>query len=85
MYEFSLFQFEIHFRRRFDSKKDFTKVGFASTIAEAKKLRKVTGDLIVHAETHEVVKSRVWLWDFELKDPNCYAQKAIKNAIDKAY
>lgn len=70
--------YEVHFRRHLDSKEDFvcTAKGIL-TLAEARKKRRVSGDLVVHRGTHEIVMSEEWLWEWEKKDPHSYARKAI--------
>lgn len=73
--------YEVHYRRYYNTRTDFTLIGQAYTVAEAKKLRCVSGDLVINAVTGEVVKNKVWLFGWEIKDPNCYAQKAIRDSI----
>ncbi len=51
---------------------------FTLTAAAAK--RGASGDLVVHQDTGLVVASEEWLWDWEKKDPNSYAHKAVTNA-----
>lgn len=70
--------FEIHFRRNYDTPKDFSKVGTCNTLEEAKALRAVSGDLVVDALTGDIVTDTGWLWDWELQDEASYAQRAIK-------
>jgi len=41
----------------------------------AKAARKVNGDIVVYANTIIPVKSEDWLWDYEVKDMNCYARR----------
>jgi hypothetical protein len=73
--------YEIHFRRSFNSKTDYTVIARnIDTLEEAEKLRVVSGDLVVWADTHEVVKDPAWLFDWERKDPNSYAMRAMRAA-----
>mgnify|MGYP007017461403 CR=1 FL=1 len=39
--------------------------------------RKVSGDLVVHVETLQIVQDKGWLWGWEFKNPDCYAQKMM--------
>jgi hypothetical protein len=73
--------YEVHYRRWLDTPKDYSKVGEASTLEEAKNFRAVSGDLVVHRDTHKVVKDSAWLWDWERADPQCYAQRAIRQKV----
>jgi hypothetical protein len=50
------------------------------TIAYARAMRRVSGDIVVHSDTHEVVKDFGWLWEWELLDKNSYAYRAIDKA-----
>lgn len=70
--------YEIHFRRWHNTPRDFSRVGVATTLDEAREKRCMSGDLVVHADTHQVVKSPEWLWDWEKQDPDSYAQRAIR-------
>jgi hypothetical protein len=72
--------FEIHHRRSATSKNDrvVIKTGL-KTVVEAGKARQVSGDLVVHAGTHEIVRNRLWFFKWELKDKDCYAQRAIRS------
>lgn len=47
------------------------------TLEAARAERYVSGDLVVDSDTLEVVKDPAWLFPWESKDPNCYAQRAI--------
>lgn len=70
--------YEIHFRRSAVSKRDFSLIASGiNTLEEARNKRSVSGDLVVYASNHEVVKSYDWLFDWEKLNPNCYAQQAI--------
>ncbi len=46
-------------------------------LVKAGHLRKVSGDLVVEKGTSKVIKSKLWLWDWELKNPNCYAHRKV--------
>ncbi len=69
--------YEVHFRRDIGTHRDYTMVGVASTIKEAEALRKVSGDLVVHACNHQIVLDPGWLWGWE-KDQKAYAYKALE-------
>jgi len=47
------------------------------TLEQARHARIVSGDLVVHAETLEIVENPEWLWWWERKNYQCYAQRAI--------
>ena len=72
--------YEVHFRRDFDTPKDYTNVSQLGldTLEKAKEARKVSGDVVVYWQSKEIVKSQDWLWDWEKINPNCFAQRAIK-------
>lgn len=77
--------YEVHYRRWFDTPDDYSVVGTAKTIEEAAKLRQVSGDLVVHADTHEIVIDgfqfpwpSLWLFPWEQIDYDCYARRAIR-------
>jgi hypothetical protein len=75
--------YEVHHRRSFCSRRDFVRIGTpVMTLEEAKALRAVSGDLVVDSVTHEVVKSDVWLFDWELIKLDCYARKAMNDSIE---
>lgn len=70
--------YEIHFRRSFTNKGDYTTIAEnIKTLAEAATLRQLSGDLVVYAATHKVVPDTAWLFEWELLDKDCYARKAI--------
>lgn len=71
--------YEIHHRRWYNTHDDYALIACCSTLAEARDKRVVSGDLVVYADTHQIVRSTEWLWDWELSNPNCYAQMAIKS------
>lgn len=77
--------YEIHHRRFFHSRRDFARIASGvPTLEEAKARRQVSGDLVVHADTYEVVKSDEWLWDWEKKEERPgYARKAIEDAVPR--
>lgn len=71
--------YAIHFRRGYRTQKDFaTMATNLHTLEEAKNKRGTSGDLVVYQKTGIVVDSQEWLEDWEKKDKNCYAQKAIR-------
>jgi len=90
--------YAIHFRRNYNTPKDFVAIGAGhwdgwrkrvwtdtradvlglDTLEKARNARKVTGDLVVDWQTHQIITNPAWLFDFEEADPNCYAQKAIR-------
>lgn len=71
--------YAIHYRKYYDTTDIFQEVvvGIRS-LAEAKNLRSVSGDLVVNQETNKVVSGADWLFDWEKSDPNCYARRAQK-------
>jgi len=74
--------YEIHFRRNYGTINDrvVVKTGIRS-LEEAKNLRFTSGDLVVHIGSHRIVRDPAWLWDWEKKDLNCYAQRAIRGGV----
>jgi hypothetical protein len=44
----------------------------------AKNSRQVSGDLVFDATTNRLELGYWWLWDWERKDPNCYARQQIR-------
>ena len=46
------------------------------TIEAARDARQVSGDIVVHAGTSDVVQDYAWLWDWE--QPDSYALRAIE-------
>lgn len=73
--------YEIHHRRSLFSTNDYALIGTAETIEEAKEKRVVSGDLVVHAVTHNVVQDIGWLWDWERNNPQSYAFRAIQKGV----
>ncbi len=71
-------KYEVHFRRSFSSRKDYTKIGEAMTLDEAADLRAVSGDLVVDGETYMVVNDPSWLWEWEKQDKDSYACRAMR-------
>lgn len=74
--------YEIHFRRNYDTPRDFVIVGdrwFFTDLEEARRAREVSGDLVVHRRTGRVVNDPAWLWDWEREKLDCYAQKAMRH------
>ncbi len=70
--------FEIHFRRLAESQGDYSYIGGADTLEGARDRRAVSGDLVVHGETHKIVTNLTWLFPWERQDPKCYAQTVIR-------
>ncbi len=70
--------FEIHFRRSMGSQDDYAYIGGADTLEGAQDRRGVSGDLVVHGETHRVVTDPSWLFPWERAESRCYAQQAIR-------
>jgi hypothetical protein len=74
--------YEIHYRRNYDKPNDHTVVAkYITTLSRAAELRMVSGDLVVHADTGEIVTDPSWLFpweseEFERGEPS-YAGKAI--------
>ncbi len=48
------------------------------TLEDAKKARKLSGDLVIDSATGRIVTNTSWLFDWELLDPTSYAHEAIK-------
>jgi hypothetical protein len=47
----------------------------------AKQARAASGDLVFNYDL-TIVTDTLWLWDWEIKDPDCYAMRAInKKAV----
>jgi hypothetical protein len=57
-------------------KPDHYKLLAYGTLEECISKRKVSGDLVLDPNGN-VCKDDSWLWDWEKKDPKCYAQRAI--------
>lgn len=49
--------------------------GRFKTLEEAKKARKVSGDLVL--QNNKVVDSKEWLWDWEKNDPTSHAMRML--------
>lgn len=67
------------------SKKSFTvlKSGI-QTLLGARNARGVSGDLVVHHGTNNIVHSEEWLWDWELREGmESYAYRKMKKAENK--
>jgi len=58
--------YDIQIRRHFNSVEDriVLKTGLRN-LDEAREARVLSGDLVVHAGTNNIVKSDEWLWDWE--------------------
>lgn len=54
-------------------------VARADTLEEAAKLRKVSADLVVDAETHKLVDDTTWMWDWEVKAKTSYVNRALQD------
>lgn len=66
----------LHHRRYFNISWDYVLIGNADSKEEIAAIRKTSGDLVINS-SGEIVTDPFWLFDWEKKDPNCYAQKAI--------
>lgn len=56
----------IHFRHLGQPDDGFVTIATGlATLAEARDRREVSGDVVVHTGTFQVVKSDEWLWDWE--------------------
>jgi hypothetical protein len=74
-------RYDIHNRRFFDTVKDrVVLVVGLPTLKAARLHREVSGDIVVYHGTNKVVPSTEWLFDWEVKDLNCYARKAINHS-----
>lgn len=72
--------YAIHHRRFYHSKDDRVVMRERiATLAEARDLRVVSGDLVVYQKTSEVVVNDEWLWDWEKAKDECYARRAINS------
>ena len=59
---------------------DFTVVGQATTLDDARETRVVSGDLVFDSETGKIVShDDTWLWEWERRDPRCYAKRMMAN------
>lgn len=47
-------------------------------LLRARSHRVISGDLVVQTGTTKIVINTVWLWDWEKKDPNSYANRKIR-------
>ena len=56
---------------------EYILVGTAKSLAEAKELRRVSGDL-VFGNDGKIVKDLRWLWDWELNSESSWAQEMIQ-------
>lgn len=45
------------------------------SLEDALKMRVVSGDLVINTHTLEVSQSDAWLFSWEKRDKNCYAQR----------
>ncbi len=48
------------------------------SLEEASNSRQVSGDIVVHHNTTNVVRDEAWLWDWEKNDDGCYAKRRIQ-------
>ena len=67
--------YEIH--RKDATKNDYILIAKVHDLKQARAHRQVGGDLVVD-ETNKIVTNPNWLFDWERKDENCYAQRAIR-------
>lgn len=56
---------------------DFVVLHHNVLLPQVRNMRKLSGDIVVHAGTNNLLMSDVWFWDWEKRDPNCYAQKLM--------
>jgi hypothetical protein len=69
--------YAIHYRRDLhDRDSTLLVIGGLATLEEANARRTVSGDLVVDSE-NRVVKDDAWLFEWEKKDPTCYARRAM--------
>lgn len=61
--------------------RSYIKLGSFRTLKEAARARQMTGDLVFNLESGEIEQSQEWLFDWERKDPNCYAVRNQKSKI----
>lgn len=69
--------YAIHFRTNFDTPKSFVMIAGASLREDAIKQRKVSGDLLIDLSSMKIDTNMDWLFPWEEKDPQCYAQRDI--------
>lgn len=55
------------------------------TLAEARDLRFVSGDLVVYSGTMKIVPDDEWLWDWEKNSPQSYAQRGILHEMSQVH
>lgn len=63
----------------------FKYIGHANSLLEARKLREVSGDIVVDATTRKIIPNKAWLWQWERDDPTTFAHRLIlaATATDK--
>jgi hypothetical protein len=72
--------YAVHHRRYGSNRDDYVIIAQRlHTVQEAAQLRCVSGDLVVNEWNNEIVRDTSWLFEWEKKDPNCYAQRAIRD------
>jgi hypothetical protein len=71
--------YEIIYRKDgpYQGKYQYALIGKANSLEEAREKRKVSGDIVVWADTHKVVQDPTWLWEWEKQKQNdSYAYRA---------
>lgn len=72
--------YDILFPRGYTDMKDSTLIAEGLTKPQAILLRVVSGDLVVHHGTHDLVTEPWWLFGWELdEDRDSYARRAIQH------
>lgn len=54
-------------------------VGYADSPKAARELRQTSGDLVFHESSWEICTDTAWLFDWESRDADSYAHRAIRN------
>ncbi len=55
-----------------------------TSLVQARKAREVSGDLVIHTRSGQVVQNPYWLWDYERRDPKSYAHRELLKNIPSA-
>lgn len=64
---------------RGDNLRDYRVVSYGhKTVMAAGQARKVSGDLVVDGRTGLLVRNKVWLFPWERKDQNSFAQRMLR-------
>lgn len=50
------------------------------TLEEVRNAREMSGDYPIFTQSGRLVLSDSWLWEWEKKNPHCYAQQVLKAA-----